>query len=149
LKPGALWRGFTEQNARVENWVTQGTLYMLLYHSHNEKPYKQKVVIRNQASRAPDVQLTPERPAIGDERFQKIYDLILGESKVLAALVYPVTDFRFENGDVHFIYPPKEAWALELMKAPEKQKSLASVCEQVLGQPVRVHVERQSAKDLS
>ena len=46
LKPGAEWMGFAIQDAEIEKWATGGTLYMMLYHSHDEKGLRHRVVIR-------------------------------------------------------------------------------------------------------
>jgi hypothetical protein len=46
LKPGAVWIGITLQDPKVEEWATTGILDMLLYHSHNQKPLRQRVVIK-------------------------------------------------------------------------------------------------------
>lgn len=46
LKPGGQWVGLTVQTSEVEEWATHGTLYMVLSHSHSEKPLRQRVTIR-------------------------------------------------------------------------------------------------------
>ncbi len=48
LKPGAVWRGLTEQVPQIEEWARKGILYFDLYHSHSEKPIRRRVVIRRQ-----------------------------------------------------------------------------------------------------
>jgi hypothetical protein len=46
LKPGAVWRGLTEQVPQVEEWATKGLLYFDLYHSHRAKPIRRRIRIR-------------------------------------------------------------------------------------------------------
>src|SRR5260370_40854096 len=46
LTPGALWRGIAIQDADIEAWATTGILDMMLYHSHNQKPLRRRVVIK-------------------------------------------------------------------------------------------------------
>jgi len=48
LKPGALWTGLAVQDSEIEGWATGGTLYMVLYHSHSEKPLRRRVEIRQE-----------------------------------------------------------------------------------------------------
>jgi hypothetical protein len=46
LKPGTVWMGICIQDSQVEKWATTGILDILLYHSHNSKPIRRRVVIR-------------------------------------------------------------------------------------------------------
>jgi hypothetical protein len=50
LKPGAVWRGLTEQVPQIEEWATNGILYFDLYQSHSEKPMRRRVVLRKSPS---------------------------------------------------------------------------------------------------
>jgi hypothetical protein len=65
------------------------------------------------------------------------------QSKFLSSCLNPLAAWRFEDGEVHFIYPRDASWAVDLMKSREHRERLASVCEQVLGQPVRIYVTLQ------
>ncbi len=46
LKPGVLWSGIAIQDSQIEKWATTGILDMILYHSHANKPMRQRVVMR-------------------------------------------------------------------------------------------------------
>lgn len=45
LKSGNVWSGTCEQDAEVENMAKNGQLYCVLYHSHQSKPIKRRVLI--------------------------------------------------------------------------------------------------------
>ena len=47
LKPGAIWSGIAIQDPEIEHWATNGILYMMLYHSHDSKPMRRRVVIQH------------------------------------------------------------------------------------------------------
>lgn len=47
LRPGTLWTGIAIQDHEIEQWATNGLLYLMLYHSHNDKPLQRRVVIRH------------------------------------------------------------------------------------------------------
>jgi len=46
LRPGAVWRGLTEQVPEIEKWATKGIVYFDLHHSHSDKPIRRRVVLR-------------------------------------------------------------------------------------------------------
>ncbi len=46
LRPGAVWRGLTEQVPEIEKWATEGIMYFDLHHSHSHKPIRRRVVLR-------------------------------------------------------------------------------------------------------
>jgi hypothetical protein len=48
--------------------------------------------------------------------------------------------FRFENGEAHFTFAPKDSLYADLLKAREQQEALRAACAQVLGQPPRICV---------
>lgn len=50
LKPGAVWMGIAIQDPQIEKWATTGILDMMLYHSHSQKPLRQRVVIKKRRS---------------------------------------------------------------------------------------------------
>jgi len=81
-----------------------------------------------------------------DPRLAAIKALLFDQSKFLSSCLNPLAAWRFENGGVHFVYSKDAAWAADLLKAREHQQKLASVCEQVLGQPVRVYVTLQEGR---
>lgn len=45
LKPSGTWSGIAIQDAETERRATEGEMYMLLFHSHSEKPVRQRVII--------------------------------------------------------------------------------------------------------
>ena len=71
---------------------------------------------------------------------------LFDQSKFLSSCLNPLAAWRFENGEVHFLYSQDAAWAVDLLKASEHQRKLTSVCEEVLGQPVRIYVTLQEAR---
>ena len=75
-----------------------------------------------------------------DSRLAAIKALLFEQSKFLSSCLNPVVGWRFENGQVHFIYPREGIWAVELLKGHEHQQKLRAVCEKVLGQPVKICV---------
>jgi hypothetical protein len=76
-----------------------------------------------------------------------IKTLLFDQSKFLSSCLNPLAAWRFENGEVHFVYSKDATWAVDLLKAREHQQKLTSVCEQVLGQPVRIYVTLQEARN--
>jgi DNA polymerase-3 subunit gamma/tau len=62
------------------------------------------------------------------------------QMKLLDMVLAPVSTWRFENGDVTFYYPAKDATTAEFLKGPEQMATLRAVCSQVLGQPVKIYV---------
>ena len=46
LKPGVVWMGIAIQDPQIEEWATTGILDMMLYHSHDQKPLRRRVIIR-------------------------------------------------------------------------------------------------------
>jgi hypothetical protein len=45
LKPGVEWSGMIEQNEELETWAREGWLYVTVYHSHDRKPMRHRVVL--------------------------------------------------------------------------------------------------------
>lgn len=78
-----------------------------------------------------------------DTRLTAIKAMLFDQSKFLSSCLNPLAGWRFENGEVHFVYARDASWAAELLKTREHQEKLKSVCEQVLGQPVRIYVTLQ------
>ena len=94
--------------------------------------------------------MPPEAP--GDPRLSKIKSLAFGQSKLLSSCLDPVAGWRFENGEVRFIYAKSDSWAAELLNSHEQQEKLQALCAEVLGQPVKICVtldneERSGLKD--
>jgi DNA polymerase-3 subunit gamma/tau len=85
-------------------------------------------------------------PTGQDSRLAAIKSLLFDQSKFLSSCLNPLAAWRFEKGEVHFVYSKDAAWVVDLLKAREHQQKLTSVCEQVLGQPVRIYVTLQEGK---
>ncbi|HEX5481459.1 MAG TPA: DNA polymerase III subunit gamma/tau [Terriglobia bacterium] len=79
-------------------------------------------------------------PASGDARLEAIKAVLFEESKFLSSCLNPVAGWRFENGQVHFLYSRDGSWAADLLKGREHQEKLRAACEKVLGQPVKIYV---------
>ncbi len=75
-----------------------------------------------------------------DARFTAIKAILFEQSKFLSSCLNPVVGWRFENGQVHFVYSKQGGWAAELLQGREHQEKLRAACEKVLGQPVRICV---------
>ncbi len=84
-----------------------------------------------------------------DSRLTAIKTMLFDQSKFLSSCLNPLAGWRFENGEVHFVYSRDAAWAADLLKAREHQEKLKSACEQVLGQPVRIYVTLQDGEGQS
>lgn len=82
----------------------------------------------------------PAAPASGDARLEAIKAVLFEQSKFLSSCLNPVAGWRFENGQVHFLYSRDGSWAAELLKGREHQEKLRAACEKVLGQPVKIYV---------
>jgi len=88
------------------------------------------------------------RAVIGlDPRLAAIKGLLFDQSKFLSSCLNPLAAWRFEDGEVHFIYARDASWAVDLLKSREHQERLKSVCQQVLGQPVRICVTLQQGSE--
>ncbi len=75
-----------------------------------------------------------------DPRLDKIKTLAFGQSKLLSSCLDPVTGWRFENGEVRFLFSKNSSWAVDFLSAREQQEKLRSVCAEALGQPVKICV---------
>lgn len=78
--------------------------------------------------------------APGDPRLTRIKSLAFGQSKLLSSCLDPVSGWRFEDGEVRFIFSKSDSWAADLLNSREQQEKLQSLCAEVLGQPVRICV---------
>ncbi|MGH9354595.1 MAG: DNA polymerase III subunit gamma/tau [Terriglobia bacterium] len=79
-----------------------------------------------------------------DARLSAIKALLFEQSKFLSSCLNPVAGWRFENGQVHFLYSRDGSWAADLLKSREHQEKLRIACEKVLGQPVKIYVTLNS-----
>ena len=76
----------------------------------------------------------------GDPRLTRIKTLAFGQSKLLSSCLDPVSGWRFEDGEVRFIFSKSDSWAADLLNSREQQEKLQALCAEVLGQPVRICV---------
>lgn len=90
---------------------------------------------------APSARIAVGAPA--DDRLAAIKALVFNQSKFLGSCLEPVAGWRFENGEVRFLYFKKDSWAAEALQIREQQDKLRSACAQVLGEPVRIYVTLQ------
>jgi DNA polymerase-3 subunit gamma/tau len=95
------------------------------------------------AAPSPPADSAPRGAITPDPRLAAIKALLFDQSKFLSSCLNPLAAWRFEDGEVHFIYSRDASWAADLMKSREHQERLTSVCQQVLGQPVRICVTLQ------
>ncbi len=98
------------------------------------------------AAPAPPAESTPTAAHGQDPRLAAIKAMLFDQSKFLSSCLNPLAAWRFENGEVHFVYSKDASWAVDLLKAREHQEKLTSVCERVLGQPVRIYVTLQEGR---
>ncbi|MCL5004968.1 MAG: DNA polymerase III subunit gamma/tau [Acidobacteria bacterium] len=96
-------------------------------------------------SRSPEVteQSSDRIPSLqkaDDPRLDKIKRLAFGQSKLLSSCLDPITGWRFENGEVRFLFSKNNSWAVDFLSAREQQEKLRSVCAEALGQPVKIYV---------
>jgi DNA polymerase-3 subunit gamma/tau len=77
------------------------------------------------------------------DRFAAIKALAFSQHKLLSSCLEPAIGWRFQDGEVRFVYPKDQAFFADLLKSHEQQEKLRAVCEQVLGQPVRIYVTLQ------
>ena len=79
-----------------------------------------------------------------DARLSAIKAVLFEQSKEASMHLGEVTGWRFEDGQVHFMYAQKDAWRADLVKTPRVQEKLRAACEKVLGQPVKIYVTLNS-----
>jgi DNA polymerase III subunit gamma/tau len=80
-------------------------------------------------------------PAATDVRLASLKALLFDQSKkFLSSCLEHLSGWRFEDGEVRFLYARKDAFYAELLKSREQQETLKSACAQVLGQAVKICV---------
>jgi len=94
------------------------------------------------APAAEDVRPGVAAPAApGDARLAAIKALLFDQSKkFLSSCLEHSSGWRFENGEVRFLYPRNESWAADFLKTREQLEALRAACAQVLGEPVKICV---------
>jgi DNA polymerase-3 subunit gamma/tau len=82
----------------------------------------------------------PARAAVEDDRLSSIKARLFETQKFLSSCLDHVSGWRFENGEVRFLFPKNASTFADLIKSREQLEALRSVCTQVLGQPVKIYV---------
>jgi DNA polymerase-3 subunit gamma/tau len=80
------------------------------------------------------------RPLAEDSRLTAIKAVLFESKKLLSSCLDHLSGWRFENGEVRFLFPKSASFYADLVKSREQFETLRSACAQVLGQPVKIHV---------
>ena len=88
-----------------------------------------------------------EAAAEEDSRLAAIKALAYKTQKFLGSCLEPAVGWRFENGEVRFLFARKDSGLTEMLTGREQQELLRSVCAQVLGQPVKIYVTLQDKEE--
>ncbi len=75
-----------------------------------------------------------------DSRLEAIKNLVFNQSKFLGSCLEPLVGWRFEDGEVRFLYSRKDSWAADALQSREQLEKLRAACAQVLGEPVKICV---------
>jgi DNA polymerase-3 subunit gamma/tau len=87
---------------------------------------------------APAGEIQPAPPA--DDRLSSIKALLFEQKKLLSTCLDHLSGWRFENGEVRFLFPKNASFFADLLRSREQLDTLRSACGQVLGQPVKICV---------
>ncbi len=90
--------------------------------------------------RAAPVEALAVTAAVEDDRLNSIKAVLFEKQKFLSTCLDHVSGWRFENGEVRFLFPKNASTFADLIKSREQLEALRSVCTQVLGQPVKIYV---------
>jgi DNA polymerase-3 subunit gamma/tau len=78
---------------------------------------------------------------VEDARLSGIKAALFDKSKrFLGSCLDHLSEFRSENGEIHFTFKRKDAVYADLLQSREQQQALREACAQVLGQPVKIYV---------
>jgi DNA polymerase III gamma/tau subunit len=88
-----------------------------------------------------------QAPAEQDSRLAAIKELAYKTQKFLGSCLEPAVGWRFENGEVRFLFAKKDSGLTEMLTGREQQEMLRAVCAQVLGQPVKIYVTLQDKEE--
>ncbi len=80
-----------------------------------------------------------------DARLEAIKNLVFNQSKFLGSCLEPLVGWRFEDGEVRFLYSRKDSWAADALQSREQLEKLRAACTQVLGEPVKIYVTLEEA----
>ncbi len=99
-----------------------------------------------QASRAAGGGEAAPRP-VDDPRLEAIKSTLYDQSKkFLSSCLEHLSGWRFENGEVRFLFPKTASTFADLLKGREHLEALRSVCGEVLNQPIKIYVTLEDAK---
>jgi len=90
--------------------------------------------------RAAPVEPLAVAAAVEDDRLNSIKAVLFEKQKFLSTCLDHVSGWRFENGEVRFLFPKNASTFADLIRSREQLEALRSVCTQVLGQPVKIYV---------
>jgi DNA polymerase III gamma/tau subunit len=98
----------------------------------------------------PRVEVAATAPA-GDTLEAIKHALFEQSNKFLSSCLDHASGWRFENGEVHFLFPKSASTFAELIRPREQTEKLRAACSQVLGEPVRICVtlEEQEGKTVA
>jgi len=75
-----------------------------------------------------------------DGRLTSIKAVLFESKKLLSSCLDHLSGWRFENGEVRFLFPKNASFYAELVRSREQLETLRTACAQVLGQPVKIYV---------
>jgi len=90
------------------------------------------------AATATAAEIQPAPPA--DDRLSSIKALLFEQKKLLSTCLDHLSGWRFENGEVRFLFAKNASFFADLLRSREQLDTLRSACGQVLGQPVKIYV---------
>ena len=90
------------------------------------------------AATATPAEIQPAPPA--DDRLNSIKALLFEQKKLLSTCLDHLSGWRFEDGEVRFLFAKNASFFADLLRSREQLDTLRSVCGQVLGQPVKICV---------
>ncbi|MBZ5542163.1 MAG: DNA polymerase III subunit gamma/tau [Acidobacteriia bacterium] len=90
------------------------------------------------AATATPAEIQPAPPA--DDRLNSIKALLFEQKKLLSTCLDHLSGWRFEDGEVRFLFAKNASFFADLLRSREQFDTLRSVCGQVLGQPVKICV---------
>ncbi|MHB8655498.1 MAG: DNA polymerase III subunit gamma/tau [Terriglobia bacterium] len=91
---------------------------------------------------SPAIPAAPE-----DSRLTAIKALAHKTQKYLGTCLDPAVGWRFENGEVRFLFARKDAGIMGMLNNRAQQEMLRSICSEVLGQPVKIYVTLQDKEE--
>ena len=82
-----------------------------------------------------------------DPRLEAIKSMLYDQSKkFLSSCLEHLSGWRFENGEVRFLFPKAASTFADLLKGREHLETLRSVCSEVLDQPIKIYVTLEDEK---